>query len=196
MISEELENEYLAGLRARLTNRSLANLQARDPPVAFEAIAGPWRGSESLFGSTIGEDDPQEYSFVASPSYEQMLTCLRTTVTITKLKKFLDFYTSCDRDSYEHTKVAIIDNGIDGTLSSFSKIIIDGVSLVEDHNGHESPWWLASHPHGTQMASFIHQLDPFCYLYIAKVCDESVSIDADLVAQVGVMLAFGCLDRI
>ena len=105
-------------------------------------------------------------------------------MTITKLKHFLNFYASCDRDNFQPTRVAIIDNGIDGTLSSLSRRISDGISLVEDWEGRESPWWLASHPHGTQMASFIHQLDPFCELYIAKVCDESTGIDPDLVAQV------------
>ena len=81
--------------------------------------------------------------------------------------------------------MAIIDNGIDGTLSILSRTIIDGISFVEDYKGRESPWWLAYHPHGTQMASFIHQLDPCCGLYIAKVCDQSTSIDPDDVAQVG-----------
>ena len=105
-------------------------------------------------------------------------------MTITKLKNFLNFYASCDREHCQRTKVAIIDNGIDGTLPSLSRRIVDGISFVEDWEGRESPWWLASDPHGTQMASFIHQLDPFCDLYIAKVCDESTGIDPDLVAQV------------
>ena len=38
------------------------------------------------------------------------------------------------------------------------------------------------------MASFIHQLDPFCELYIAKVCDEASGVDPDLVAQVRALI--------
>ncbi len=108
----------------------------------------------------------------------------RTTVTITKLKAFLDFYLGCNKEKSPSTTVAVIDNGVDGTLSTLSERIIDGQSLVEDFDGHESPWWLASHPHGTQMASFIHQLDPCCGLYIVKVCDGSGGIDADILAEV------------
>ena len=110
----------------------------------------------------------------------------RTTYTITKLKNFHDFYAGCNktRGDDQRIKVAVIDTGVDGTLSTLSECILDGVSLVEDFEGRESPWWLASHPHGTQMASFIHQLDPFCYLYVIKICDEYGGVHGDTLAQV------------
>ena len=118
------------------------------------------------------------------PSLTRNADVIRTTLTITKLKKFIDFYGNYSRGDRQITKIAIIDNGIDTTLSSLSRRIVDGHSYVEDFEGRESPWWLASHPHGTQMASFIHQLDPFCGFYIAKVCDDTTGVDPDLVAQV------------
>jgi hypothetical protein len=48
--------------------------------------------------------------------------------------------------------------------------IIEGKSFVYD-GSYESPWWHASIPHGTQMASLICAIDPCCELYIAKVGD-------------------------
>ena len=64
--------------------------------------------------------------------------------------------------------VAIIDRSI-GALST---CLEKGKSFVEfgtENGDRESPWWLASDPHGTQMASIIHELDPLCKLYVAKV---------------------------
>ena len=69
-------------------------------------------------------------------------------------------------------------------LFSGYESIRTGCSLVEDYEGHESPWWLASDPHGSQMASFIRQIDPRCSLYVAKVCDGSSGIQPARIAQV------------
>ena len=107
----------------------------------------------------------------------------RNTLTITKLKRFLDFYKDCQGDGSPMTNVAIIDNGIDGTLPILRGRIINGLSLVEDNQGYESAWWLPSHPHGTHMASFTHKLDPCGGLYIIKVCEGVSGIDADVVSS-------------
>ena len=100
-----------------------------------------------------------------------------------KLATFLNFYKGYDQKKC-HIKVAIIDNGVDSTLPVLSNVVQAGVSLDEDLQGRQDPWWLASHPHGTQMANFVHQLDPFCHLYIAKVCDQAICFDPDIVADV------------
>ena len=113
----------------------------------------------------------------------KLLNVTRTTLT-TKITKFLNFYKAYGQTGRVDTKVAIIDNGVDSTLPTLSKAVIAGVSLDEDFSGRQDPWWLASHPHGTQMANFVHQLDPFCHLYIAKVCDQATCIDPDIVADV------------
>ena len=101
-----------------------------------------------------------------------------------RLEKFLNFYTSYHNEKHVPIKVAIIDNGLDITLPSLSRTIIEGVCLVENYEGHESPWWLATDPHGTHMASFIHQLDPFCELYIAKVSNGPFGFHPERVAEV------------
>jgi hypothetical protein len=72
----------------------------------------------------------------------------------------------------EPVRVAIIDNGVDRSIGALSSCIEKGKSFVEfstESGDRESPWWLASDPHGTQMASIIHELDPLCKLYVAKV---------------------------
>jgi hypothetical protein len=68
--------------------------------------------------------------------------------------------------------VAIIDNGIDASIAKIWDRVAASQSFVEEDriNGtRESSWWLASDPHGTQMASIILDIDPRCQLYIAKV---------------------------
>jgi hypothetical protein len=58
-----------------------------------------------------------------------------------------------------------------------------GKSFV--HRGsRESPWYIPSHPHGTQMAQFVRMLDPSCDLYIAKVCDNTSDIQVANVIEV------------
>ena len=105
-------------------------------------------------------------------------------MAITKLANFLNFYKAYGQTRRIDIKVAIIDNGVDSTLPTLSNAVQAGVSLDEYDSGCQDPWWLASHPHGTQMANFVHQLDPFCHLYIAKVCDQDTGIDPDIVADV------------
>lgn len=70
-------------------------------------------------------------------------------------------------------KVAVIDNGVDQCRTSISDSIERGESFVEirSESGmvRESPWWLVADPHGTQMASLITQVNPYCKLYVGKV---------------------------
>ena len=114
----------------------------------------------------------------------KLLIIFRTSLTTMRLENFLNFYKSYHTEKHVPIKVAIIDNGVDITLESLSNTIIDGVCLVENYEGRERPWWLATDPHGTHMASFIHQLDPYCQFYIAKVCDGTAGMQPDDVAEV------------
>ena len=79
-------------------------------------------------------------------------------------------------------KVAVIDNGVDHF--SFKQGIADGISFAYHNNGDESNWWLASDPHGTQMAKVLRHTDPYCELFIAKVGNHKKDITAERVVQV------------
>ncbi|KAI1658873.1 hypothetical protein F4813DRAFT_388133 [Daldinia decipiens] len=77
-------------------------------------------------------------------------------------------------------KVAIIDNGADRIRSSIGEMIAKGVSYVTaDLFGSDKPlpWWMVSDAHGTQMASLIGQINPYCRLYIARVGKGRSDID-------------------
>ena len=84
------------------------------------------------------------------------------------------------------TKIAILDTGVDISHSFLRDSIQGGVSFVEyGEESRESPWWLASDPHGTQMASLIHNLDPKAKLFIAKVgIDRRHVIDPEKIYEV------------
>ncbi|KAH0563333.1 hypothetical protein GP486_002095 [Trichoglossum hirsutum] len=70
-------------------------------------------------------------------------------------------------------KIAVIDSGVDQCRTTISDNIERGESFVEirSESGmvRESPWWLVADPHGTQMASLITQVNPYCKLYVGKV---------------------------
>jgi Subtilase family len=68
------------------------------------------------------------------------------------------------------TRVAIIDTGVDISNPLLRARIQNGISYVQyGYECRESPWWLASDPHGTQMVSLIQNIDPNSKLFIAKV---------------------------
>ncbi|KAL7928975.1 hypothetical protein V8C35DRAFT_325486 [Trichoderma chlorosporum] len=69
----------------------------------------------------------------------------------------------------------------DGTLWSRIK---EGRSFVDDGN-RVSQWFLASDPHGTQMARIIGSIDPCCDLYVARVSSGRSGISPSRVAKVG-----------
>ncbi|KAL6821034.1 peptidase S8/S53 domain-containing protein [Trichoderma sp. SZMC 28015] len=76
--------------------------------------------------------------------------------------------------------VAVIDTGVDP--DSIKCFEIFGASFVSSESG-ESPWWFSYHPHGTQMAKVITELNPFCRLLVAKVGDSVMDMTVDRVIQ-------------
>lgn len=86
-----------------------------------------------------------------------------------------------DKNPFRRVKVAIIDNGVDESAFKPEQIAKGRSFVHREHsagqNGRkkimrESPWWLSVDAHGTQMAQFICTIDPWCELYIAKVCES------------------------
>jgi hypothetical protein len=94
------------------------------------------------------------------------------------------------KDKRTRIRIAILDSGVDRILFSGQGRHIVGASFVHKKNGSkESPWWLASDPHGSHIANLISQLDPCCDLYIAKVTETKKQLQLDRVVQVS--SAFG-----
>ncbi|OPB38162.1 hypothetical protein A0O28_0012660 [Trichoderma guizhouense] len=58
--------------------------------------------------------------------------------------------------------------------SVLAQRIVEGISLVSRDN-EEQPWWHATEPHGTQMATLICSINPFCDLYVVKVAESNAS---------------------
>lgn len=118
---------------------------------------------------------------------------LSTPSTATKLTDFLEAYGNIQRNRSKSNplvrkRVVILDNGIDFTnnnLESYqlAENIKAGKSFV--YGGEkDSPWYIASHLHGTHMASFITEMDPCCDLYIAKICEKTHDITPEAVIRV------------
>lgn len=95
-----------------------------------------------------------------------------------------------------HVKIAIIDTGVDVTGINptwnglFQRCIAQGTSFVQFKDSiteipRESPWWISSEPHGTQMATIICKLDSQCKLFIAKVGTGRDDISISNLIQVG-----------
>ena len=76
--------------------------------------------------------------------------------------------------------IAVIDTGVDP--DSIKCAEIRGASFVSSESG-ESPWWFSYHPHGTQMAKVITELNPSCRLLVAKVGDSVTDMTVDRVIQ-------------
>src|ERR1051326_393621 len=89
----------------------------------------------------------------------------RAPKTLLQLDKFLDSYRSCIRNSqaWRPIKVLIIDTGIDILgAPELAGCVEKGKSFVQnttERGSRESPWFLVSEVHGTQMASLIHDID-------------------------------------
>lgn len=135
---------------------------------------------------TLSHSESADEKFESSLSYE-----------LTGLRPFLDFYRGFQRSRIELAKsgnsdhnnstlqpvrVAVIDNGVDDY--SFNRKIKRGISFVYP-DGKEQNWFIASDPHGTQMAKFIQQIDPFCEIYPIKVGDQVRDIVPSRVVEVG-----------
>jgi len=84
-------------------------------------------------------------------------------------------------------KIAVLDNGADKIRSTLKEHIQKGVSFVTanlDGDNRILPWWMVADPHGTQMASLITSVNPFCRLYIARVGTGRKDILPERAAQV------------
>ncbi|KAL6795510.1 hypothetical protein J3E68DRAFT_404485 [Trichoderma sp. SZMC 28012] len=104
----------------------------------------------------------------------------------TFVKKF-GAYNRDFKDTTTRTKVALIDSGVvvvgggrsesingNSLESDLAHRIVDGISLVSRDN-EEHTWWHATEPHGTQMATLICSINPFCDLYVVKVAESNAS---------------------
>jgi hypothetical protein len=82
-----------------------------------------------------------------------------------------------------YIKVAVIDTGVDPGSIKCSRI--HGASFIPSGSGGgESPWWFSQHPHGTQVAKIITEIDPFCELLVAKVGDAHGDMTTERVTEV------------
>ncbi|KAM7221644.1 thermostable alkaline protease [Rhypophila decipiens] len=76
--------------------------------------------------------------------------------------------------------VAVIDTGVDPDSIQCEEI--SGASFVSSESG-ESPWWFSYHPHGTQMAKVITELNPRCRLLVAKFGDSVMDMTVERVIR-------------
>ncbi|KAL4923524.1 S8 family peptidase [Aspergillus undulatus] len=88
-------------------------------------------------------------------------------------------------DPDKRIKVAVIDNGADKIRSPIGPWIDKGVSYVSSDRLGEAPrpWWMVADAHGTQMASLINNVNPYCRLYIARVGKGRADIDPKKAAK-------------
>ena len=94
-------------------------------------------------------------------------------------------------------KIAIVDNGVDKIRTTLSANIEKGRSFVYHGIGAQKrwlPWWVVADPHGTQMASLIQRVNPYCRLYIARVGEGRKDIRPSSAAKVTITprLSFNC----
>ena len=83
----------------------------------------------------------------------------------------------------------MIDCGVDAYHKSVESNIAEdkGRSFIEDQlkeYEYQSHWHTVTHPHGTQMAYLICNVDPYCELYVAKVCVGIDDVDVPPVVEV------------
>lgn len=89
------------------------------------------------------------------------------------------WHTQLDHDS--RITVALIDTGVNPGLSA----AFDPMSTSFVHTaGGESPWFCSHHPHGTQMARIISQLDPSCKILVIKISETGRDISAERLTEV------------
>ncbi|KAI1817758.1 hypothetical protein GGS20DRAFT_531640 [Poronia punctata] len=113
-------------------------------------------------------------------------------IELTGLTHFVDHYTA----AWEHlkpeepnnrptrTKVAVLDSGITRSRFPLRGDRHRGRSFVLKNDGKsETVWWLATDPHGSQMANIISQLDPNCELSFYQVAEDMNYITPDTVIK-------------
>ncbi|KAL6867029.1 hypothetical protein J3F83DRAFT_761514 [Trichoderma novae-zelandiae] len=125
----------------------------------------------------------QQRESIAYRSADNITTDLGGPHLASFIKKFCNHYIE-SRQPPAKTKVALVDSGVvvvngvntnDSKFgSSLAKRIVEGISLVSVDNV-EHPWWHATEPHGTQMATIICSINPCCELYVVKVAESNAS---------------------
>ncbi|KAL6355505.1 hypothetical protein LRP88_11099 [Fusarium phalaenopsidis] len=118
-----------------------------------------------------------------------------TAVEVTQLESFIQAYSVLQEELEDEefvkevnpifkeetsVRVAVIDTGVDPNCIQCSQI--SGASFVPSDSG-ESPWWFSYHPHGTQMANVISELNPHCKLLVAKVGDSDMDMTVERLIQ-------------
>lgn len=97
------------------------------------------------------------------------------------------------REMPERVRVAVIDDGIDGSLEYFYNRdnIADGETFLQGQgSGNRRPgsFYATSGGHGTLMAKLICRLCPQASLYVAKIGDTKRGFTADCAAEVNLSL--------
>lgn len=98
---------------------------------------------------------------------------------VTYMNDFVNFVVNLVGDEELNTKpvkVALIDDGVDGSHKIFGGNIKDGISFCvsSDNDKHMYDYWGPSGCHGTQMASLIQKICPTVELYVARLQDGQV----------------------
>jgi hypothetical protein len=97
------------------------------------------------------------------------------------MEKFADFIRDYSEDhstslpSCLETKVAIIDDGVDGLYAGLGRDIIAGETFCTRKDGDYDSYYRSSRGHGTIMATLIRQMCPNVKLYVAKLNEEWTS---------------------
>ena len=78
------------------------------------------------------------------------------------------------KDKRSRIKIAVLDTGVSTmAFSSWPDVDVYGESFMEDKvvNG-DTQWHSPVNPHGTIIARIIHQMNPYCDFYAAKIQSE------------------------
>ena len=87
-------------------------------------------------------------------------------------------------------RVAVIDDGIDGTLGTWGHSIVDGKLFVAHEFDRIEEYFVCHSGHGTLMAELIRRICPVAQLYIAKLTETRGYIPAMEAAEVNSLLLF------
>lgn len=156
--------------------RKEAKDERRD--LAYSVKIIEWDSPSGIDTSTRQSKELQSYVHKHSAANCRLTRRRRLPSLILGLEPFLRSYrglllaakSTSDPPVDFSTKVAILDTGVDISQPGLRASIQSGYSFVEHVEQYsESPWWLASDPHGTQMASIIQNIDPKAKIFIGKV---------------------------
>ncbi|KAG0131236.1 hypothetical protein HOY82DRAFT_560245 [Tuber indicum] len=114
---------------------------------------------------------------------------LQTQTWTKHMDTFVSFIVNIPADKERKIRVALIDNGVDGSYSRLGQIIKLGTSHCSHphRHGQLNNYCTPSKSHGTQMASLISQICPKIELYVARILDmeaeDSRQIDVESVVK-------------